>query len=208
MMEEVPKKLPQSEAMMPTDMEIRDYLIQEIVDLTKQIQDYTHGADKYFGIATTVIVAAMTLSISNKVPAALVALPFAVSGILLYVMQLFTERAARMGMRRSLEKYLREHFGYWLATRDECFEHAVNQGRPSVIFSTVLYGAAYFGMCIVAINRARNLNLRGRIGEALPWMVAVGLIIMAAAMVVTYVELARADKRAFDDTEARHPAGP
>jgi small-conductance mechanosensitive channel len=207
-MGENPTQLPHDEVTMASDMEIRDYLIQEIAELTKQIQEYTHGADKYFGIATTVIVAAITLSISNKVPAALIALPFAVSGILLYVMQLFTERAARMGMRRSLEKHLREHFGYWLAAKGDCFERAVNQSRLSVRFSTGLYIVAYLGTCTISTIRALNLKLKGVMSYALPGMVILGLIIMAAAMVIAYDELAHADEKAFDDTEARRPAGP
>jgi hypothetical protein len=142
--------------------------------------------------------------VSDKFPAALVALPFALSGIFLYVMQLFTERAARIGMRRFLEKYIRSSSSYWFVNKEDCLNKAVNQRRPSVIISTGLYTAGYLGSCWIAIDAARQLDV-SPFHDSLPEVVLGALVAVTIALLVTYIELARADRVAFSFMENYDP---
>lgn len=184
--------------MTDVDDKLKDAALQEASDLSKQIQEFGLGADKYFAVATTITVAAMTLGITGKLPAALIALPFAIAGLLMYVVQLFTERAARVGMRRYLEQYLREQHGHWFSTRENCLDVAVNhERRPSVKISTALYAAGYLGMCWLAVSAAMGMTSDHFWRYALPCAVGAGLAIMAVAMGSAYRELTRADDVAY-----------
>lgn len=168
----------------------------QIFELGKQVQEFTMSADKYFALATTIIVAALTLTITNKFAAAIVALPFALGGILLYVMQLFTERAARAGMRKALEKRLRAHSNYYYAAVSDCLDRAVSQHRLSVVASTALYLSTMVLSSFMSIVSARHMVTA--LGAWLPGLVEGGILLLGASMIIAYSELARAEKRAYD----------
>jgi hypothetical protein len=183
---------------------IAQALHAQVMELGKQIQEYTLSADKYFGLATTVIVATLTLTVSNNYPAVVIALPFALGGLLLYVMQLFTERAARAGMRRAFEEQLRARYSYYFAAVEQCLDEAVSQKRWSVIASTVLYTLALGASFFVSMRTA--IEVEQDVGNWLPWAVGSSLIAISAAMVIALRELQRAEDQAFASATALLPA--
>lgn len=178
-------------------------LLAAVNDLGKQIQDYTLSADKYFGLATTTIAAAVALAAAQKLPAALVALPYALGGILLYVMQLFTERSARMGMRRFLEERLRKHESFWYVRQDECLGKAVSQRRASVRVSVGLYAATYLSACIVAIVATRRI--KGVPANLLTSLSCVAIAAMTLALIVAALELDKAETLAYEHMKSKQP---
>lgn len=178
-------------------------LLAAINDLGKQIQDFTLSADKYFGLATTTIAAAVALAAAQKLPAALVALPYALGGILLYVMQVFTERAARMGMRRFLEDHLQQHAPFWYARQGACLSMAVSQRRASVRVSVSLYAATYLSACIIAIVATRKIKEVP--ANLLTSLSAIAIAAMTLALVVAALELDRAERLAYEYMEAVQP---
>ncbi len=180
----------------PIDEKVIAQALQtQVMELGKQIQEFTLSADKYFGIATSLIVAALTLALTRDYSDALIALPFALGGILLYAMQLFTERAARAGMRRALEQKLRSEYMYFFAAVEDCLDGSVNQRRASVVASTFLYGVAMLGAIVAAIVLAVR---RGEtVGVWLPWLVTVASVLIIAGMLLAYRELSSAQERAY-----------
>jgi hypothetical protein len=178
-------------------------LLAAVNDLGKQIQDFTLSADKYFGLATTTIAAAVALAAAQKLPAALVALPYALGGILLYVMQVFTERSARMGMRRFLEERLQEHPAFWYARQGACLEEAVSQRRRSVHISVGLYAATYLSACIVAIVATRRI--KGVPADLLTSLSGVAITFMTFALIVAALELDKAEALAYQYMESVQP---
>jgi hypothetical protein len=178
-------------------------LLAAINDLGKQIQDFTLSADKYFGLATTTIAAAVALAAAQKLPAALVALPYALGGILLYVMQVFTERAARMGMRRFLEECLQQHAPFWYARQGACLGEAVSQRRASVRVSVGLYAATYLSACIIAIVATRKI--KGVPADLLTSLSGVAIASMTLALIVAVLELDKAEGVAYEYMKAAQP---
>jgi hypothetical protein len=170
-------------------------VVVAISEVAKQIQEFTMSADKYFGLATTTIVATVGLAVSQKLPAALVALPFALGGILLYVVQLFTERSARMGIRGFLEDRLRQTKGYWYANQNACLSAAVSQERHSVRVSTALYAVTYFGSCLISVRAASKIEAVP--GIPLAVIVSVALLSLSAALIISMRELTRAYATAY-----------
>ncbi len=180
-------------------------LLVAINDLGRQIQDFTLSADKYFGLATTTIAAAVALAAAQKLPAALVALPYALGGILLYVMQVFTERSARMGMRRFLEERLQQHAAFWYARQGACLGMAVSQRRASVRVSVGLYAATYLSACIVAI--VATCKIKGVPTNLLTSLSGVAIAAMSLALIVAALELDKAEDRAYKYMEDTQPPG-
>jgi hypothetical protein len=125
----------------------------------------------------------------------LVALPYALGGILLYVMQVFTERSARMGMRRFLEERLQQHAGFWYARQGACLGTAVSQRRASVRVSVGLYAATYLSACVVAIVATRKI--KGVPADLLTSLSGVAIAAMSLALIVAAVELDKAEELAY-----------
>jgi hypothetical protein len=172
---------------------IAEVMLEQCRELSRQIQTYTHSADKYFGLATTLTVATITVALSNKFELAVVGLPFALGGLMLYVVQLMTERAARVGMKRYLEDALRE-MGYAFALEERCLDRVVSERRASVKFSTALYACGYLATCVFSVLAAANYGDHGR------WLVVVTvvlLIVLSAGVATAVVELQRADGEAY-----------
>jgi hypothetical protein len=175
-----------------------------IADLSKQIHEFTFCADKYFGIALTTIVAVAGLAVAQKLPAALAALPIAIGGILFYVLQLFTERAARMGMRRYLEEWLQKRHGQWHMAQESCLREAVSQERASVKISTILYGMTYLVSCVVAVRASAGMSS----GAPVAAVFAVAYLLMCVAMLIAIKEMARAEEAAYRFMKSLAPEDP
>lgn len=170
-----------------------DFVIEQYRELSRQVQTYTHSADKYFGLATTLTVAAITVALSNKFELAVVGLPFALGGLILYVMQLMTERAARMGMRRQLEDRLRAN-GYMSALEELCLNSVASERRASVIFSTGLYAFGYLATCVFSVLAAAKYDEYGH------WLVVITVVlltVLTCGVATAVLELQRADDAAY-----------
>ncbi|MEV0707375.1 hypothetical protein [Nocardia aurea] len=183
-------------------------LESQVLKLGEEIHAYTLSTDKYFTVATTVVVAAITLKVANKFPAAVIALPFALAGLLMYVMQLYTERAARIGIKASLEVALQHKSGYWFVRKTAALDEAVNQDRASVRWSTGLYGLGYLASCAFAFIDSWRLNLSGWMHIVVPYTILGLLLLLFIPMLTAMLELARARGKGEAHISSIQPAPP
>lgn len=181
-------------------------LIDDINRLANEIQLYTHGSDKYFALSLTAIVAAATLTIEYDAWVALVVLPFTLGGLLTYVTQLQTERAARIGQRDALETIARREPRYWNLVGEACLAKAVSQRRPSVKFNAVVYALAYVASCVGAFYGLKQLVPDSQF-DIWGWSLVVTLLATTFALLIATRELqgAEASARAYVLAQAPRP---
>lgn len=196
-----------------TDPEPKDLepILGQLDELSDQIMGYTIAADKYFGLAGTLSVAALGASLKSDGPSPVldfivIASPFALSFLLHYVSQLMTERAARVGVKRALEEEVGARVDSAYVRLESILNRSVGQKRGSVWVSMTLFALILLASFLASAIRV--LDLRQSMSEWAPAGLLAAAILMVIALFVVILEMLRAEGISYVLTKAELTAKP
>lgn len=191
-----------------------DPALSQIEALGGQIAEYTAAADKYFALAGTLSVAILAAALrapsgaQSTGPAiglwdaVILASPFALAFLLHYVAQLWTERAARVGVKLALEDLVTRTALVPYVTLERILAQSVSQRRLSVKISTGIFGAIL--LAVFTLGGYRAVHLFDAIDAS--W-VSYAYYMTALAMLLDLLlvnrEMRRAERIAFHASQER-----
>lgn len=184
----------------------KERLFAQVKELSDQIDSYTTSADKYFGLVGTLGIGALAVVArpdgrSQVLNSILLASPLILLVILHYVAQLLTERGARVGIKRAIEDHLGRLDLKSEVQIESQLKEVVGQQRPSVIVSMFLYLLVVAGAVVGGFQAAADFDHHsfGRTS----WSLLIGLVLMIIAVLISTVEMLRADRSGYRNTTAR-----
>ncbi|MFC8190875.1 hypothetical protein ACFUMH_04325 [Cellulomonas sp. NPDC057328] len=187
------------------ELSLIDGMRSLIEQLSAEIREYTALSDRYFAFAGTILVATLGVLAGNNGDefrgAISIAAPFAFLGILHYVAQLQTEKAARLGMKRAAEERLLTLLpGAHLATV-AILESCVGQRRTSVKLSIAVYIAAVattVGLLVRGMSDSKLIHDSPLLSAA----VVASLVLLAVAAGSSTMEMLRAEASAYNSSKS------
>lgn len=132
-------------------------LIEEARELDKASRDFLLSSDKVIALASTIAIGGLTLGLDKKQSAVLIALPFALLSVYIYMFQVYTERFSRSGHRRYLEERINELLDDPVLVNDVRVA-PTRDNRPSVKLSGLLYLSALFATIPIAWHSVREFQ--------------------------------------------------
>lgn len=171
-----------------------DLLAKEILDLRSAEREFLQSGDKFVALASTIGIAGLTIGLVNDQPVALLVLPFALVAVLLFLVQIYTERMSRAGHRKLLEEVANEMMGINLFV-EQALIAPLRDRRKSVWIATAVYALLVFSSAWLAW-----LSIEKVVSEPVApwrWAISTAFLVLVLAIGIASAELNHAEESAY-----------
>lgn len=149
---------------------MKDSALYDEADQVQQAaRAYVLAVSSVLSLLLLVLGAGVSFGLIDDRKPVLITLPFLLSGLLVYMLQLITEYRARLGIRRAIEGHFSGGQAADRLISGTVLGSVVGTGRSSVLWSSVLFGAAAVAVDGLAIWAAREVFWRSPVRTGLGW---------------------------------------